>query len=114
MEKDVREGGMMFQVSEKASEMIKDYLKDKEANLTVRVMMHEGGWSGPSLGLTLDESHDDDEVFTDREVTYVMDRTLFDRVKPVAVDYVSTPRGSGFKLSSNMDAGAGCGTSCSC
>jgi len=33
----------MFQVSEKASEMIKDYLKDKEANLTVRVVMHEGG-----------------------------------------------------------------------
>ena len=114
MEKDTQEGGMMFQVSEKASEMIKDYLKDKEANLTVRVMMHEGGWSGPSLGLALDESHDDDEVFTDREVTYVMDKTLFDRVKPVAVDYVSTPRGSGFKLSSNMDAGAGCGTSCSC
>ena len=43
VEKDAREGGMMFQVSEKASEMIKDYLKDKEANLTVRVMMHEGG-----------------------------------------------------------------------
>jgi len=33
----------MFQVSEKASEMIKDYVKDKEANLNVRVMMHEGG-----------------------------------------------------------------------
>ena len=43
VEKDAREGGMMFQVSEKASEMIKDYLKDKEANLTVRVVMHEGG-----------------------------------------------------------------------
>jgi len=43
VEKDTQEGGMMFQVSEKASEMIKDYLKDKEANLTVRVMMHEGG-----------------------------------------------------------------------
>lgn len=33
----------MFQVSEKASEMIKDYLKDKEANLAIRVMMQEGG-----------------------------------------------------------------------
>ena len=43
VEKDAREGGMMFQVSEKASEMIKDYLKDKEANLTVRVILHEGG-----------------------------------------------------------------------
>ena len=33
----------MFQVTEKASEMIKDYLKDKEANLGVRVTMYEGG-----------------------------------------------------------------------
>ncbi len=33
----------MFQVSEKASEMIKDYLKDKEQNLSIRVLMHEGG-----------------------------------------------------------------------
>ncbi len=33
----------MFEVSEKASEMIKDYLKDKEGNLAVRVMLHEGG-----------------------------------------------------------------------
>jgi Fe-S cluster assembly iron-binding protein IscA len=36
-------GGTMFQVSEKASEMIKDYLKGKEANLAIRVMMQEGG-----------------------------------------------------------------------
>jgi Fe-S cluster assembly iron-binding protein IscA len=33
----------MFEVSEKASEMIKGFLKDKEANLAVRVMMNEGG-----------------------------------------------------------------------
>jgi hypothetical protein len=36
-------GGTMFQVSEKASEMIKSYLKDKEAPLAIRVMLHEGG-----------------------------------------------------------------------
>ncbi len=36
-------GGTMFQVSEKASEMIKNYLKDKEETLAIRVMMHEGG-----------------------------------------------------------------------
>ena len=36
-------GGTMFQVSEKASEMIKSYLKDKEENLAIRVLMQEGG-----------------------------------------------------------------------
>jgi Fe-S cluster assembly iron-binding protein IscA len=37
------QGGTMFQVSEKASEMIKNYLKDKEESLAIRVMMQEGG-----------------------------------------------------------------------
>jgi Fe-S cluster assembly iron-binding protein IscA len=33
----------MFQITETASEMIKDILKDKDANLAVRIVMHEGG-----------------------------------------------------------------------
>jgi Fe-S cluster assembly iron-binding protein IscA len=66
------------------------------------------------LGMALDESHDDDEVFTDRDVKYLVNKTLFEKVKPVAIDYVQTPRGEGFKLSSNMDAAEGCGSSCSC
>ncbi len=65
--------------------------------------------------MALDESHDDDEVFTDRDVTYLVNKTLFEKVKPVAIDYEQNPRGGGFKLSSNMDAagGEGCGSSCS-
>ncbi len=63
--------------------------------------------------MALDESHDDDEVFTDRDVTYLVNKTLFEKVKPVAIDYLQTPRGEGFKLSSNMDTAEGCGSSCS-
>lgn len=65
--------------------------------------------------MALDESHDDDEVFTDRDVTYLVNKILFEQVKPVAIDYVQTPRGEGFKLSSKMDAAGGgsCGSSCS-
>jgi Fe-S cluster assembly iron-binding protein IscA len=33
----------MFHVTEKASEMIKGYLKNNDANLAVRVVMQEGG-----------------------------------------------------------------------
>ena len=64
--------------------------------------------------MALDESHDDDEVFTDRDITYVVNKTLFAKVQPVAIDYVQSPRGEGFKLSSSMDSASGCGTSCSC
>ena len=63
--------------------------------------------------MALDESQDDDTIFTDRDVTYLVNKTLFEKVKPVAIDYITTPRGEGFKLSSNMDAASGCGSSCS-
>jgi len=46
-------------------------------------------------------------------MTYVVEKTLFEQVKPIKVDYVSTPNGSGFSISSNLKAGSTCG-SCSC
>jgi len=33
----------MFQVSEKATEMIKEYFKDKETIPSIRIMMSQGG-----------------------------------------------------------------------
>jgi iron-sulfur cluster assembly protein len=64
--------------------------------------------------MALDESHDDDEVFTDKDVKYLVKKDLFNQVKPIAIDFVNTPRGSGFKLTSSLDAQESCGTSCSC
>ncbi len=63
--------------------------------------------------MALDESHDDDEVFTDRDVKYLVNKALLEKVKPIAVDYVTNPRGGGFVLSSSLDTGGSCGTSCS-
>ena len=64
--------------------------------------------------MALDEPRDNDELFDDRELNYVIEKDLFDRIKPVKVDYVNTPMGSGFNISSNMPVGAACGSSCSC
>ena len=65
------------------------------------------------MGMALDESQVDDEVFTDRDVKYLVNKALLEKVKPIAVDYVTNPRGGGFVLSSSLDAAAGCGPSCS-
>jgi len=66
------------------------------------------------MGMALDESRDNDEVFEDRGLTYVIDRGLLEEVKPIRVDYVESPFGSGFSVTSNMDQAASCGASCSC
>ena len=102
----------MLEVTAKASEMIKDFLKDKEVIPAIRIMLSQGGWSGPSLGLALDESKETDEVFDDRGLTYVVDRPLYESIKPITVDYVNSPMGAGFNIASNMQMGASCGSSC--
>lgn len=63
--------------------------------------------------MVLDEPANQDKVFYEQGITYLMDRDLYERVKPVKVDYVSNPMGSGFFISSNLSTGNACG-SCSC
>jgi len=104
----------MFEVTEKASEKIKELLKDKDNIPGIRIALSQGGWSGPSLGMALDEPKDNDEVFNDRDLTYIIEKGLYEMVKPVKVDYVNTYMGTGFDISSSLSAGASCGSSCSC
>jgi Fe-S cluster assembly iron-binding protein IscA len=63
------------------------------------------------LGLVQDEPGDDDKVFDQEGITYVVDKDLFEKVKPIKVDFIDTPTGSGFFIFSSL--GKECG-SCSC
>jgi len=62
--------------------------------------------------MALDEPKEDDHRFEDKGLTYVIEKELFDRLKPIKVDYVTSPMGAGFHISSNLPVG--CGGSCSC
>jgi iron-sulfur cluster assembly protein len=63
--------------------------------------------------MALDESTAEDEVFEDRGVTYLVEKTLYEKVKPIAVEFITTPRGGGFKLTSSLKQEQSCGSSCS-
>jgi iron-sulfur cluster assembly protein len=100
-------------VTDKASEVIKDFLKDKKAGASIRIYMNMG-CSGPSLGMTLDEAKREvDEVISADGTTFVIEKDLLNQVKPINIDFITTPQGAGFKLTSNLPEGDGCG-SCSC
>jgi Fe-S cluster assembly iron-binding protein IscA len=43
----------------------------------------------------------------------MVNKDLLERVKPITVDYVETPMGAGFHISSSLKADKSCG-SCSC
>lgn len=64
--------------------------------------------------MALDESTKEDEIFEEQGVTYLVEKVLFEKVKPIEIDFVTTPRGSGFKLTSGLSQESACGSSCSC
>jgi iron-sulfur cluster assembly protein len=92
----------VFEVSEEASEKVKQFLEEREGLQAVRVLMAEGGWKGPHLVMALDKQKEDDEVFTDGGVTFVIEKTLFERVKPIRIGYTHSTLGSGYTLESEL------------
>ena len=104
----------MFEVTEKANEMIKEMLKDKEEIPPIRLMLSQGGWSGPSLGLALDESKEEDAVFDTNGLTFVIEQEFYDKIKPVKVDYIESAMGAGFNIESTMEKPKNSCGSCSC
>jgi iron-sulfur cluster assembly protein len=63
--------------------------------------------------MALDEPKVNDEVIKDKEITYLIEKELFNQVKPINIDFVESMTGSGFSITSNMSKGNSCG-SCSC
>ncbi len=66
------------------------------------------------MGMALDEPRDNDEVIEENGVTYLIEKGLYDQIKPVNVDFVDSAMGSGFSIKSNLSTGGSCGGSCSC
>ena len=92
----------MFEVSEEASEKIRQFMEGREGLQAIRVLMTEGGWRGPYLVMALDEKKEDDEVFTEKGVTFVVEKGLFERVNPIRIDYTHSTLGSGYTLKSGL------------
>jgi Fe-S cluster assembly iron-binding protein IscA len=64
--------------------------------------------------MALDESQEEDQVFTEKGVTFLVNSELFEKVKPINVEFVTSVHGSGFKVASALDAASACGPTCSC
>jgi Fe-S cluster assembly iron-binding protein IscA len=64
------------------------------------------------MGMALDELQEDDQVFKEKGFTFMVNKQLLEEVQPIKVDFVETPRGSGYFITANLSS-AGCG-SCSC
>ena len=64
--------------------------------------------------MALDEPGNDDQVFDEKGTKFVIEKEIYEQAKPINVDFIETPQGSGFKVTSSLSsAGGGCGSSCS-
>ena len=63
--------------------------------------------------MVLDEPGNDDTVFTEQGISFMVENNLLERVKPIKIDFVDAPMGSGFIINSSLKQDKGCG-SCSC
>ena len=64
--------------------------------------------------MALDGPQEEDEIFDNDGITYVINRQLFESVKPVHVDFISTHTGSGFSISSSLRLAGSSGSACRC
>ncbi len=102
----------MFEVSEKASEKIREFLSGREGFQSVRIMMDEGGWKGPNLVMALDEPKETDVVVKERGVTFLIEKGLFEQTKPIHIDYTEGAMGAGYLVKSELlkNLGGICGS----
>ena len=65
--------------------------------------------------MALDEPKENDEIVKNDGITYMINKDLYNQVKPISVDFVESAYGSGFSIKSSLKREeGGCGTSCSC
>lgn len=102
----------MLDVTRQASEKLVDYMKDNNITSALRVILMQGGCSGPSLGLALDEEKPLDELFQQEELTFLIEKKLLEQCGDIIIDYLEAGSRSGFNIkSSNTLPGTGSGCS---
>ncbi len=74
------------------------------------------------MGMALDGPLASDETFTEKGVKFIIDKGLYEEAKPISIDFVESPMGSGFLLKSALSgkggdccasSSGGCGSGCS-
>lgn len=96
------------EVTKKAADTIKEYLKSQEAVSAIRIIT-QIGWGAPVLALALDEPKENDFIFTEQDITFAIDKELLEEAKPIRLDYVEAGERSGFQFTSSLPVGdCGC------
>lgn len=64
--------------------------------------------------MALDEPQEKDFTVTDRGITFAVEKDLFEKAKPIRIDFMESAGGSGFKITSSLATAGSCEDSCGC
>ncbi|TKB07122.1 IscA/HesB family protein [Desulforhopalus sp. IMCC35007] len=101
----------MLEVTTLASEKLVEYMQVNNISSSLRVALMQGGCSGPSLGLALDEEKATDELFAKEKLTFLIAKDLLEQCGSITVDYADAGSRSGFTITSANplpNVGGGC------
>jgi iron-sulfur cluster assembly protein len=58
--------------------------------------------------MALDGSTENDFVYTDRGITFVIEKDLLEKIKPIRIDFTESDAGTGFSITANLRNTEGC------
>ncbi|MCB2180896.1 MAG: IscA/HesB family protein [Desulfobulbaceae bacterium] len=113
----------MIEMTDAAEKKLKQYLEENKIDSPVRVFIING-CSGPSLGFSLDQQKEEDNLIEQGAVQILVSRELAELCGTIKIDFIEPSTSScgcggnsgGFSLSSERPlpgSGCGCGSSCS-
>jgi Fe-S cluster assembly iron-binding protein IscA len=92
----------MLTVTDKAINFLMNLMQQMDEPKKVRVML-DNDVSDKSLSLVLeDAARDDDAVFVIQGITFLMAQALYEKAKPVDIDFIEYTPGAGFKITSGL------------
>ncbi len=94
-----------FDVTPRAILLLKDFFRDKEIK-PVRIFVKLGGCGIRSFGVAVEKPEKNDKVIPVNGFTFIIDKRLWDKVKPVKIDADKIS----FRISGNgIQPNSGCG-----
>ena len=103
-----------FDVTAGAVTKLKEYMEQNNITSALRIALMQGGCSGPSLGLALDEPKDNDRTFENNGLKFLVEKGLLETCGSIKVEFIDAGPRSGFGITSKipLPGGGGCGGSC--
>jgi iron-sulfur cluster insertion protein len=104
----------MITITENVDAKVADILREEnEPGISLRVFVQGGGCSGMQYGFTLEkEQNEDDFVFEQQGVKYLVDAMSMQYLEGAVIDYKEDLEGANFVIKNpNAQTSCGCGSS---